>query len=67
MSGLFDAALNYLWDETINEIRKPVIQYDVSYFYDNCAVGEDKRRKLVGSDDITKIDDAELGSVDVLL
>lgn len=60
MSGLFDAALNYLWDETINEIRKRVVQYDVSYFYDNCAISEDKRKKLLGPDDITKIDDSEL-------
>jgi hypothetical protein len=30
-SGLFDAALNYLWDETISELRKRVSQYDISY------------------------------------
>ena len=27
-SGLFDAALNYLWDETILQIRKRVAQND---------------------------------------
>jgi hypothetical protein len=58
-SGLFDAALNYLWDETIQEIRKRVIQYDVEYFYDN-ATHEEKRKKLRGPDDITKLDDSEL-------
>lgn len=58
-SGLFDAALNYLWDETIQEIRKRVIQYDVSYFYDN-ATHEEKRKKLHGPEDIVKLDDAEL-------
>ncbi|MCI5138452.1 MAG: hypothetical protein D3922_08550, partial [Candidatus Electrothrix sp. AR1] len=58
-SGLFDAALNYLWDETIQEIRKRVIQYDVSYFYDN-ATHEGKRKKLHGPEDIVKLDDAEL-------
>lgn len=31
-SGLFDAALNYLWDETILQIRKRVVQYDLEYF-----------------------------------
>ena len=36
-SGLFDAALNYLWDETILQIRKRVIQYDIEYFYDNAV------------------------------
>lgn len=58
-SGLFDAALNYLWDETIQEIRKRVIQYDVGYFYDN-ATHEEKRKKLNGPEDIVKLDDAEL-------
>ncbi len=58
-SGLFDAALNYLWDETIQEIRKRVIQYDVGYFYDN-ATHEEKRKKLHGPEDIVKLDDAEL-------
>ena len=28
-SGLFDAALNYLWDETISELRRRVGQYDL--------------------------------------
>jgi len=59
VSGLFDAALNYLWDETIHEIRKRVIQYDISYFYDN-ATHEEKRKKLHGPEDIVKLDDAEL-------
>lgn len=28
--GLFDAALNYLWDETVIELRKRVIGYDLA-------------------------------------
>jgi hypothetical protein len=36
-SGLFDAALNYLWDETIVELRRRVAQYDLSYFFDNAV------------------------------
>jgi hypothetical protein len=31
-AGLFDAALNYLWDETIAELRKRIIDYDLAYF-----------------------------------
>ena len=58
-SGLFDAALNYLWDETIQEIRKRVIQYDVEYFFDN-ATHEEKRKKLHGPENIVKLDDSEL-------
>jgi len=57
--GLFDAALNYMWDETILQIRKRVLQYDIEYFYDNAVVG-DKRKKLKGEEDIIKVDDYEL-------
>ena len=68
-AGLFDAALNYLWDETILELRKRVIQYDIEYFYDNAVTNEDKRKKLKGPDDITKLDDSELiqGARDIQL
>lgn len=58
-SGLFDAALNYLWDETITELRRRAIYYDVEYLYDN-ATNEEKRKKIKGPDDITKLDDNEL-------
>lgn len=58
-SGLFDAALNYLWDETILQIRKRIIQYDLEYFYDN-AVSGDKRKRVKDESDLVKIDDYEL-------
>jgi len=60
-SGLFDAALNYLWDETIYELRRRVAQYDLAYFYD-VAVGNntDKRKRLNTEDDLQRIDDSEL-------
>jgi hypothetical protein len=60
-AGLFDAALNYLWDETIYELRRRVAQYDLAYFYD-AAVGSsaDKRKKLKTEEDLVKIDDSSL-------
>jgi hypothetical protein len=58
-SGLFDAALNYLWDEAILQIRKRVVQYDLEYFYDNAVAGE-KRKKLKDESDLIKVDDFEL-------
>lgn len=60
-AGLFDAALNYLWDETIYELRRRVAQYDLEYFFD-AAVGSssDRRKKLNTEDDLLKIDDSEL-------
>lgn len=60
-AGLFDAALNYLWDETIYELRRRVAQYDLEYFFD-AAVGSssDRRKKLNTEEDLLRIDDSEL-------
>lgn len=30
--GLFDAALNYMWDETVYQLRKRIANYDIEYF-----------------------------------
>jgi len=59
-SGLFDAALNYLWDETIIELRRRVAQYDLSYFYDNAVSNPENRRNLNNEEDLIKINDSEL-------
>ena len=58
-AGLFDAALNYLWDETVNQLRYRIAQYDIQYFFD-LAVTSDKRNKLSTEADLVKIDDSEL-------
>jgi hypothetical protein len=59
-AGLFDAALNYLWDETISELRRRVSQYDLTYFYDNAVKNQEKRKRLKDAEDLDKIDDSEL-------
>ncbi len=58
-AGLFDAALNYLWDETVAQLRIRVAHYDVQYFFD-LAVSGDKRSKLHDVADLVKLDDSEL-------
>lgn len=60
-AGLFDAALNYLWDETIGELRKRVAAYDLSYFFD-LAVGSasEQRKSLKNEDDLSKVTDQDL-------
>lgn len=58
-SGLFDASLNYLWDETILQIRKRVSQYDIEFFYDNAVTGE-RRKRLKDENDLDKVDDYDL-------
>jgi hypothetical protein len=59
-SGLFDAALNYLWDETIFELRKRVVKYDLEYFFDLAVTNPEKRKKLSTEEDLAKLDDNEL-------
>jgi hypothetical protein len=59
-AGLFDAALNYLWDQTIFELRHRVAQYDLDYFFDIVVKDPKKRSKLSDEDDLTRIDDSDL-------
>ncbi|NES45146.1 MAG: hypothetical protein F6K20_28480 [Moorea sp. SIO2C4] len=58
-SGLFDAALNYLWNETIVELRNRVSQYDLSYFYDN-VLSPEKRKKINNESHLNQVSDSEL-------
>ena len=59
-SGLFDAALNYLWDETVLQLRKRVANYDIEYFYDVAVKSSDNRKRLSGVEDLIKLNDSEL-------
>jgi hypothetical protein len=58
--GLFDAALNYLWDETISELRARVAAFDVAYFFDLAEPSPARRKELSTADDLRKLDDAKL-------
>jgi len=57
--GLFDAALNYLWDETVNELRQRVIGYDLGYFYDVAITGT-MRRYFADAADLPHVQDMDL-------
>lgn len=59
-AGLFDAALNYLWDETIGELRKRIVAYDLEYFFDNAVLAPEKRKDLKTEEDLGKLTDDEL-------
>ena len=59
-SGLFDAALNYLWDATITELRMRIINFNVEYFFDVTVTNTEKRAKLKNDSDLVKIQDADL-------
>lgn len=58
-TGLFDAALNYLWDETIKQLRIRISSGDLNYFYD-VVVSDAKRRDFSSPEDLVKLDDATL-------
>lgn len=58
--GLFDAALNYLWDETVRNLREKVARFDLNYFYDSVVTDANRRSKLKDESDLEKLDDWEL-------
>jgi hypothetical protein len=62
MMGLFDAALNYLWDETIQSLRSKVTIFDLNYFYDTAIKDINRRNRLKDEDDLIKLEDWELVS-----
>ena len=59
-AGLFDAALNYLWDETVAELRRRVAAYDLAYFFDIAVQSPERRKNLRGADDLARVEDQEL-------
>ena len=59
-AGLFDAALNYLWNETVSELRRRVSNYDLAYFYEIAVPSPDRRKHLSSIDDLVNVDDVDL-------
>ncbi|GAA5087508.1 hypothetical protein GCM10023259_101370 [Thermocatellispora tengchongensis] len=59
-AGLFDAALNYLWDETVAELRRRVAGFDLAYFFDIAVTSPEKRKHLSTVDDLSAIQDVDL-------
>ncbi|KXT75325.1 hypothetical protein [Streptococcus sp. DD12] len=58
--GLFDAALNYLWDAVVEVLRAKIIDYDLVYFYDLLYSDKKDRKNYKDESDITKVSEAEL-------
>lgn len=58
--GLFDSALNYLWNETIVNLRSKVIRFDLDYFFDSTIGNSKKRTDFKTEKDLEKLDDWEL-------
>jgi len=58
--GLFDAVLNFLWDETILALRRLAASIDLSYFFDTAKKRKSYRAKLQTADDLVILDDFTL-------
>src|SRR5262249_24798107 len=58
--GLFDAALNYIWDETIRNLRQKVARFDITYFYDAVITDPNHRSRFKDESDLDKLEDLEL-------
>jgi hypothetical protein len=58
--GLFDAALNFLWDETIASLRQKAARIDLEYFFSSVVTDQNRRSKLQTADDLEKLEDWEL-------
>lgn len=59
-AGLFDAALNFIWDETVKNLRKKVATFDLEYFFKSALTDPDRLKKLQTEEDLQRIDDWEL-------
>jgi hypothetical protein len=58
--GLFDAALNFLWDETIASLRQKAARIDLEYFFSSVVTDQNRRSKLQTAEDLVKLEDWEL-------
>jgi hypothetical protein len=59
-AGLFDAALNFLWNETVTNLRRKVAAFDLTYFFDSTIIDPKRRATFRNEDDLIKLDDWEL-------
>jgi hypothetical protein len=60
VAGPFDAALNYLWDETVRCLRAKVLQFDLDYFFDMAIKDPTERQKFRDDSHLAVIPDSKL-------
>ncbi len=58
--GLFDGALNYLWDETISSLRRLVSKVDLGYFFAVAATISSRNKSFSSADDLDQVPDHDL-------
>ncbi len=57
--GLFDASLNFIWDEVVLNLRKKVVSYGLDCFYD-AAIGGTHRDQFTNENDLPSVKDQVL-------
>ena len=60
VSGLFDGALNFLWDETVRALRRLAISFDLQYFFSVAQTISNKYKSLSKEDDLESISEFDL-------
>ncbi len=58
--GLFDGAINYLWDEIIKSLRNVVSSYDLEYFYSVASQVNSNYKNLHNIEDLSFVSDYDL-------
>ena len=58
--GLFDGALNYLWNETVQALRRLLIRTDLSYFYAVASKINSRYGRLKTEDDMAEVSEHDL-------
>lgn len=58
--GLFDGAINFLWDETVKAIRHTVAKFDLQYFYSIAQTINAKYKNLTIAEELEAIGDHDL-------
>lgn len=59
-AGLFDAALNFLWDEVVTRLRSRVARFDLRYFFDTAITDPQERQDYNTEEDLRSLGDATL-------
>ena len=59
-AGLFDGALNYLWDETVRALRRQVIGFDIQYFYSVAEKINSRYKSLSKPEEIDQVSEHDL-------
>lgn len=58
--GLFDGALNFLWDETIKSLRRLVVSFDLQYFFNVAETIASRYKNLSTEEDFEIISEHDL-------